>query len=151
MALRAGRPVSAYVAGVFLVLAAIAAWQSFGGLWTTVGTERLQYRGMTPLARVEASTWGLADPGVLDFWHAHLRRGDRYFLNVPPSTKAISNWLPVLGLLTNYYLVPAERVLEASRATVVLSWGLPPRRAGVRLTSTTRDGHTDAFISRVAG
>jgi hypothetical protein len=149
MTVNARRPVSALVAAAFAFVVVIAVWHSFGGLWTTVGTERLQYRGMTLQGRVQASTWGLADVRVLQFWKDRLRKGDRYYLNSPATTPTVPSWLALLGLISNYYLVPAERVLEARNATVILSWNLPPRRAGVPLAATTKLAGADVSISRV--
>jgi hypothetical protein len=148
--LNARRPISVFAAAAFLALAAIGAWRSFDGVWTSVGTERLAYRGMTPFDRENAAAGGLADTRVLDFWAERVHRGDRYFLNVPPSTKTQPQWFALLSQITGYYLVPAVRVNEPQRANVVLSWGRAPARAGLSLRSSVKLSGIDASVSRVA-
>jgi hypothetical protein len=147
----ARQPISVLAVAAFVALAALAGWHSFRGSWNEVGSERLAYQSLTPLDREHAAVQALADPRALDFWKDHLRRGDRFYLNVAPThTNIAAGWPAVLALVAGYYLVPAIGVAQADHATVVLSWDEPPRRAGVPLRSTTRLPGLDVSFSRVA-
>jgi hypothetical protein len=140
----ARRPTALCVVVVFAGLAAIAAWRSFESVWTPVGQQRLSYSKLSAVERDHSAGLGLADLRVFYFWASRVHRGDRYYLNVKPASA------PVLSELAGYYLVPAERVIEPKRATVVLSWDRKPSAAGLRLRSSTRFSGVDATFSRVA-
>ncbi len=147
----ARRPIGVLAAVAFLALAGIGGARSFERVWTEVGQERLAYRVLTPLQREQTSISALADPRVLDFWKLHLRRGDRFYLNVAPTHPNIAAaWPAVLSLVAGYYLVPGIGVSDAQHATVVLSWDQPPSHAAVPLASTVKLPGFDVAFSRVA-
>ena len=72
------------------------------------------------------------------FWASSVHRSNRYYLNMPSATKTNSSWGQLLSEIAGYYLVPATQVAEPARATVVLSWGRKPARAGLRLASSVK-------------
>jgi hypothetical protein len=140
----ARRPMSALLAAAFISVAGLGSWRTFDAVWTTVGQQRLAYEHMTPLDREHTAVGALADPNVLDFWKSHLHRGDRFYLNIAQKHPGItawpkeSPWPAILGLIADYYFIPAYGVNEVKDATVVLSWDAPPSRAGARLASTEK-------------
>jgi hypothetical protein len=151
-------PLSVALAVAFIAVAGLGGWRTFHEVWTSVGTQRLVYEKLTPLDREHTAVGALADANVLDFWKARLHRGDRFYLNIAQKHPGItawpkeSPWPAVLGLIADYYFIPAYGVNDVRSANVVLSWDARPARAGVPLASTERfglPGYT-VFFSRVA-
>jgi hypothetical protein len=133
----------------FLLLAAVGSWREVGSSWSNVAKQRVAYRGLTPLDRQNASSAGVADPRVLDFWAERVHRGDRYYLNVLPSTRDFAEWPQVVGEIAGYFLAPATQVADPARATVVLSWDEHPGLVGLAFASSVTLPGTEVSVSRV--
>lgn len=102
-------------------------------------------------ARTASGWWGF-DARAFDFYRAHLRRQDRYFVQTP----AGSPWGTIdqgtaVRQYAAFWLVPAVQVEEPSQANVVLSYGADPSALGVKFASVAHiSGRLDIAVARLA-
>jgi hypothetical protein len=133
----------------FVLLAGAGSVRGLDRTWTGVAKQRAADRRLTPLDRQNASAVGVADPRVLGFWAERVHRGDRYYLNVLPSTPGYPEWPQVVGEIAGYFLTPATQVTDPGRATVVLSWDEDPADVGLPFSSSATLPGTEVSVSRV--
>jgi hypothetical protein len=120
---------------------------SFRTRWDAVGTQRVQWAPAPAIPNDLRFMNGLYDTSIVEFWRDHLRRGDLYYFNVPPSSASFPDLPSGLSLFAGYALLPAQRVLRPDQASVILTADVDPALPGIRYTSTIKNGH--AAVSRV--
>jgi hypothetical protein len=146
------RLLTARVASV-LVVAALA-WSAYRGVphtWQYMREQHARFAGYTRDNRDRA--YGELIPirmDIVDFWRAHLLRGDRYWIQIPyePFSSDFDKGY-VVRLVTRSYLLPAIQVSKLSDANVVLSWDADPGLLHQRYSEQYRAGLQLVFVSRI--
>jgi hypothetical protein len=142
------RLVVAALGAVALLLAITSAVRAGPHAWRTLGTEHRTYSGYTSAEDRHAFLSALrVDTQAFDFFASHLRKGDRFFLQVPVGTDENIDELGAAEAASSFYLLPAVRTTDARDATVVLSYDADPRTLGIRLARSVRDGTRSFAVS----
>jgi hypothetical protein len=142
------RLVVTVLAAVALLLAITSAVRAGPHAWRALGAERRTYAGYTSTEDRHAFLAALrVDTQAFDFFASHLRKGDRFYLQVPVATDENIDELGAAEAASSFYLLPAVRTTDARDATVVLSYDADPRVLGLRLARRVRDGSRPFSVS----
>jgi hypothetical protein len=132
---------------VFVALALSSVMRTWSGTWDTFKHERATLAAQPAPAPLDFAARGAGvDPGVLDFFAARLRPGDRYTFQVPANLPAAS--FQALIEISALALLPAIRVEDLNSANVVLSYNADPRTLNLGHPSE-QDGALPFFITRL--
>jgi hypothetical protein len=136
-----------------LVVAALA-WSAYRGVphsWRLMRSQHAAYAGYTRDDRDRA--FGTLLPirmDIFDFWRAHLRKDDRYWIQIPDEAfSANADKRLVVRTIAHLYLLPAIEVSRLADATVVLSWDADPGLLHLRYSEQERAGLQLIFVSRI--
>jgi hypothetical protein len=127
-------------------------WKDVPHSWRLMRSQHDAYSGYTQAQRDRA--FGTAVPmpmEIIDYWRSGLRRGDRYWVQMPPlpfSTMADKRY--VARSIAHVYLLPAIETRDLSHATVVLSWEADPGLLHLKFSEQQRAGLQLIFVSRIA-
>ena len=147
------RTVRLALAGLLAVTALASSLKSYPESWRFLHREHAQFSGYTAQDRLEAAAYANGIPiDAFNFFRAHLRRDDRYFISAPASasfTPGVDR-SATLQTFGRYYLLPAIAVTTPAQATVVLSVGTDPKALGLPLGQTVRDGSSPFWVAQVA-
>ena len=140
--------------GLFLVLALASVVKTLPRTWDWLSTQRAQSARLSPLDRVQAPGYkALLPVDVFDFFRAHLRRSDRFYVQVggQPQSNFFRGVSRETALQTfgRFYLLPSVLVTDPRRADVVLSVGADPHALGLPLKSVVRSSSGDYSFARV--
>jgi hypothetical protein len=141
------------LAGVLAVTALSSTLKSYPVSWRFLHREHAQFSGYTAQDRLEAAAYANGIPiDAFNFFRAHLRRGDLYFVSAPASASFTPGVDRSAALQTfgRYYLLPAIAVATPRQATVVLSVGTDPKELGVPLAEVVQDGSNPYWVARAA-
>ena len=145
------RLILASLGGLALLLAITSAVRAGPHAWRTLGAEHRSYAGYTSVEDRRAFLASLeVDSQAFDFFRSHLRKGDRFFLQVPLGTDENIDELGAAEAASSFYLLPAVRTTDPRAATVVLSYQADPRTLGIRFARLVRDGRRPYVVSRPA-
>ena len=113
--------------------------------------ERARYVGLSPAERERA--FGERIPlrmDVFDFYRSHLRRGDRYWVQVEASPfSTFADKATIVRGVGRMALLPAVEVERPQDADVILSWDSDPGLLPYRYSEQYRAGLQLLFVSRV--
>jgi hypothetical protein len=147
------RTVRLALAGLLAVTALASTIKSYPESWRFLHREHAQFSGYTAQDRLEAAAYANGIPiDAFNFFRAHLRRGDLYFVSAPASasfTPGVDR-SATLQTFGRYYLLPAIAVTTPDQATVVLSVGQDPKSLGLPLADVVQDGSNPFWVARVA-
>ena len=147
------RTVRLALAGLLAATALASTLKSYPESWRFLHREQAQFKGYTAQDRLEAAAYANGIPiDAFNFFRAHLRREDRYFVNAPASasfTPGVDR-SATLQTFGRYYLLPAIAVSTPGQATVILSVGTDPKALGLPFAEVVRDGSNPFWIARVA-
>lgn len=94
---------------------------------------------------------GLLPVRTETFFAARLRRGERYYIQVPPGRYFTGVDLPTaVRTFARFELLPAIWVADPHRADVVLSLGDDPAKLGLRYSKVERSDDGRASVATVA-
>ena len=147
------RTVRLALAGLLAATALASTLKSYPESWRFLQREHTQFSGYTAQDRLEAAAYANGIPiDAFNFFRAHLRRSDRYFVSAPASasfTPGVDR-SATLQTFGRYYLLPAIAVTTPAQASVVLSVGADPRTLGISLAEVLQDGSNPFWVARVA-
>ena len=147
------RMVRLALAGLLAATALASTIKSYPESWRFLHREHAQFSGYTAQDRLEAAAYANGIPiDAFNFFRAHLRRDDRYFVSAPASASFTSgvDRSATLQTFGRYYLLPAIAVTTPDQATVVLSVGQDPKTLGLPFAQVVRDGSNPFWVARVA-
>lgn len=147
------RTVRLALAGLLAATALASTLKTYPESWSFLHRERAQFSGYTAQDRLEAAAYANGIPiDAFNFFRAHLRRSDLYFVSTPASASFTPgvNRSATLQTFGRYYLLPAIAVSTPARATVVLSVGEDPKTLGLPFAQIVRDGSNPFWVARVA-
>jgi hypothetical protein len=150
------RPTRAHVCDVAGVVAAVllvvTAFVELPRTLDQMGGLRTQFASLTKQEREQA--YGALIPlrmDVFDFYRAHLRSGDRYWIQVDAGPfSEFANKATVVRGVGRMALLPAVEVERPEEADVILSWDKDPALLQYRYSEQWRAGLQLLFVSRVA-
>jgi hypothetical protein len=138
---------AAAVAGLVL-----GVWKNVPHSFRLLHSQYVAYAGYTRDQRDQAYGAHIPiDMGIVGFWRAQLRRGDRYWIQMP--YEAFSNNGDkkfIARMVSHLYLLPATEARSLADATVVLSWDADPATLHLRYSEQQRAGLQLVFVSRIA-
>ena len=147
------RMVRLALAALLAAMALASTLRSYPESWRFLQREHAQFSGYTPQDRLEAAAYANGIPiDAFNFFRAHLRRGDHYFVSAPASasfTPGVDR-SATLQTFGRYYLLPAIAVAIPAQASVILSVGQDPKALGIPLAEVVRDGSNPFWFARVA-
>ncbi|MEP6977907.1 MAG: hypothetical protein ABI948_07610 [Thermoleophilia bacterium] len=141
------------VAGLLAVTALASTLKTYPESWRFLHREHAQFAGDTAQDRLEEAAYANGIPiDAFNFFRAHLRRGDRYYVSAPSSASFTPGVDRSAALQTfgRYYLLPAIAVTTPGQATVVLSVGTDPKTLGIPFADDIQDGTNPFWVARVA-
>jgi hypothetical protein len=147
------RTVRLALAALLAVTALFSTVKSYPESWRFLHREHAQFSGYTAQDRLEAAAYANGIPiDAFNFFRAHLRRGDLYFVSAPAAASFTSgvDRSATLQTFGRYYLLPAIAVATPRQATVVLSVGQDPKTLGLPFAQVFRDGSNPFWVARVA-
>jgi hypothetical protein len=103
--------------------------------------ERHRYAGFSE-AQAERAIWEESPlrPAVFAFYRAHLRPGERYWVQARPAGPQSLVRPLLVRSYAAYWLLPAVQVRRLADADAVVSYRADPRSLGVPLASVVRSG-----------
>jgi hypothetical protein len=136
---------------LFLTLALVSTLRSFGDTWSFLTDQREGYADLTADNRnVVPEFQGLIPVSAQSFLFDHLRRDDRYYVQVQPGTFFTGVDLPTaVRTFARFSLLPAVAVTDPADADVVISFGADPRQLGLRYSSIARADDGRTVVARV--
>ena len=147
------RTVRVALAGLLATTALASTLRSYPESWRFLHREHAQFSGYTAQDRLEAAAYANGIPiDAFNFFRAHLRRGDLYFVSAPASasfTPGVDR-SATLQTFGRYYLLPAIAVATPAQAVVVLSIGTDPKALGLPLAEVVQDGSNPFWVALVA-
>jgi len=147
------RTVRLALAGLLGDTALASTLKSYPESWRFLHREHVQFSGYTAQDRLEAAAYANGIPiDAFNFFRAHLRRGDLYFVSAPASasfTPGVDR-SATLQTFGRYYLLPAIAVATPAQAVVVLSIGTDPKALGLPLAEVVQDGSNPFWVALVA-
>ena len=144
---------AAAVSLLAVVALAWTCWKNVPHSWRLMRSQHAAYASYTRDERDRA--FGTLLPirmDIFDFWRAHLRKGDRYWIQIPH--EAFSNNADkklVVRTISHLYLLPAIETRKLAAANVVLSWDADPGLLHLKYSEQARAGLQVIFVSRIAG
>jgi hypothetical protein len=141
------------LAGLLAATALASTLKTYPESWRFLNREHAQFSGYTAQDRLEAAAYANGIPiDAFNFFRSHLRRGDRFYVNAPPSASFTPGVDRSAALQTfgRYYLLPAIAVTTPAQATVVLSVGEDPKTLGIVFGGVVQDGSNPFWVARVA-
>jgi hypothetical protein len=99
----------------------------------TLVKQRRAFEGMPAPIRASWVPAMRYSPTVIAFYGAHLRPGDRFYVQAPDNGK-LGNVRASLMLTTGFALLPHVMVARPGQADVVLSFETSPQTLGLRYT-----------------
>jgi hypothetical protein len=147
------RTVRLALAGLLAATALASTLKSYPESWRFLHREHAQFSGYTAQDRREAAAYANGIPiDAFNFFRAHLRRGDLYFVSAPASASFDPGVDRSASLQTfgRYYLLPAIAVATPAQASVILSVGTDPKALGLSLAEVVQDGSNPFWFARVA-
>ena len=136
---------------VIAVALGVSAWRNVPHSWRLMRNEHAQFVGYNRAQRDQA--FGDLIPlrmDILDFWRAHLRAGDRYWIQIPHEAfSPAADKKLVVRTVAHLYLLPAIETRRLANATVVLSWDSDPGTLHLQYTDQARAGLQLIFVSRI--
>jgi hypothetical protein len=114
-------------------------------------SERAEFVSLSAHEREQA--YGTRIPlrmDVFDFYRAHLRAGDRYWIQVDPTPFSVfDNKAEIVRAVGRMALFPAVEANDPEDADVILSWDKDPGSLPYRYSEQFRAGLQLLFVSRV--
>ncbi len=147
------RTVRLALAGLLAATALASTLKTYPESWRFLHREHAQFAGYTAQDRLEAAAYANGIPiDAFNFFRAHLRRDDNFYVNAPASASFTPGVDRTAALQTfgRYYLLPAIAVTTPAQATVVLSVGQDPKTLGIPFAQVAQDGSNPFWIARVA-
>ena len=147
------RTVRLALAGLLAATALASTLKSYPESWRFLHREHAQFSGYTAQDRLEAAAYANGIPiDAFNFFRAHLRRGDLYFVSAAASASFDPGVDRSASLQTfgRYYLLPAIAVAMPAQASVILSVGQDPKALGIPFAEVVRDGSNPFWFARVA-
>jgi hypothetical protein len=146
------RGIAALAVSVLTVVAlAYTVWHDVPHSWRLMRNEHARFAGYTRAQRDQA--FGALIPirmDIFDFWRAQLRRGDRYWIQIPPEAfSANADKKLVVRSIAHLYLLPAIETRRLADANVVLSWDADPGTLHLKYSEQERAGLQLIFVSRI--
>lgn len=128
-------------------------WKDVPHSWRLMRSQHATYGGYTQAQRERAFGTLIPMPmDIIDYWRSGLRRGDRYFVQMPPlpfSSYGMDKRY-IARSIAHVYLLPAIETRNLSRANVVLSWEADPGLLHLKYSAQQRAGLQLIFVSRIA-
>ena len=136
---------------LFLFVAAASAIWTYGGTWSFLADQRREFADSAPEDRLAAAGYANGLPvDAFDFFRAHLRRKERYFLAAPENAYIAGVDRPTaLRAFARYYLLPAVAVESPDEAEAVVSVGTDPATLGLPLAGVVRAGPNPFWFARI--
>jgi hypothetical protein len=138
---------------VFCALAVLSIAKTFGDTWSFLADQRESYADLTreePNVVPEFQT--LLPVAVARFFSSHMRRGDRFYVQVADGPFIAGVDYPTaVRTFARFEFLPAVAVSDPAEADVVLSVGADPRELDLPYASVEEAGdgrHTVARVER---
>jgi hypothetical protein len=129
-----------------------SAWRDVPHSWRLLRSQHAAFAGYSRTQRDQA--FGTLLPlrmDILDFWRAGLRRGDRYWIQIPNEAFSVNaDKRLVVRSVSHLYLLPAIEARSLADANVVLSWDADPGLLHLHYSEQRRAGLQVIFTSRIA-
>jgi hypothetical protein len=146
------RAVTVVLAATAVALLGLGVWKNVPQSFRVLHSQYVAYAGDTRDQRDQAyGTTIPIDMGIIGFWRAGLRAGDRYWIQMP--YEAFSNngdKRYMARMVSHLYLLPAVEATSLAKANVVLSWDADPATLRLRYSEQQRAGLQLVFVSRIA-
>lgn len=127
-------------------------WKNVPHSFRLLHSQYVAYAGYSRAQRDQAYGAQIPiDMGIVDFWRSQLRRGDRYWVQMP--YEAFSNNGDkrfMARMVSHLYLLPATEAKSLADANVVLSWDADPGTLHLHYDAQARAGLQLVFVSRIA-
>ena len=139
------------LAAAFFVVALVSAAWRFGPTWRYLSKQHSQFSDFSALDRRQEPGYANALPvDAFEFFRAHLRRGERYYVGATPGPYIPGVDRPTaLRTFARYYLLPAIQVEQPQEADELLTVGVTPQSLGVPVTDVVRQGQGPFWAARV--
>lgn len=148
----ARRSLALAVASAAVACLVWSGWKDVPHSWRLMRAQHAQYAGYTRTQRDEA--FGTSIPirmDILEWWRGQLRRGDRYWIQIPfEAFSPTANKKFVVRSVAHLFLLPATEASSLAAANVVLSWDADPATLHLRFSEQQRAGLQLIFFSRIA-
>jgi hypothetical protein len=143
--------VTVLLAGCFLALAAASIGRTIGDTWSFLSNQRSSYADLTRAdPNVVPEFQALLPVTAANFFLAHVRRGDRFYLQVQEGPFIAGVDYPTaVRTFARFELLPAIAVTDPAQADVVLSVGADPRALGLDYVRIDRAGDGRYAAARV--
>ena len=137
---------------LFLLLALASALRTLPPALRFLSNQRSSYADVTrDNPNLVPQFQGLLPVQTETFFAAHLRRGERYYVQVPPARYFTGVDLPTaVRTFARFELLPAIWVDDPHRAEVVLSVGDDPAKLGLRYSKVERSNDGRDAVATVA-
>jgi hypothetical protein len=134
-----------------LAVALVSSLKDYRGTWNWLSGQRAQFVHLSKTERAqEPGVAQLLPVDAFDFFRAHLRKGDRYFIAARPGRfQAGVDRAQAARIFSRYYLLPSIQVAEPRRADFVLTVGLDPHAFGVPLTRVWKFSGGQYYVGAV--
>jgi hypothetical protein len=140
----------ATLVAVATVIALYSAWHSGRHMWRRLHSDYRTYSAYTDLQRRRSPLDAIPLPSdVFDFYAAHLRPGDRFYLDVKEGGYGIFDLPTIFAFAGQFYLLPAVEVPDVRDATVVVSYYRDPGLLHVHFLTQVEAGLQPIFVSRI--
>ena len=137
--------------GLFLLLALVSTFRTYGDTWSFLGAQRDAYVEVTaenPNLVPEFQT--LLPSAEVEFFFTHLRRDDRFYVHVEEGPFIAGVDYPTaVRTFARFQLLPAVAVTAPEQADVVLAVGADPRTLGLAYASVARSADGRYAVARV--
>ena len=149
------RGLRALVLGVAGVCASglliMSVWRELPHTLDRMHSQRAAFAPLSAKARAQAFGTSVPVPmEIFDFYAAHLRPGDRYWVQVDPGAFGqFADKAKVVRSVGRLELMPAVEVERPDDADVILSWEKDPGLLPYRYSEQYRAGLQLLFVSRV--
>jgi hypothetical protein len=152
--MRPWRRLASWAAALAVVATlAYSGWKDLPHSWRLVQSQHAGYAGYTHAQKERL--FGTSIPMAMDefdFWRVYLRRGDRYYLQMPPEPfSSFADKRQIAQAIAHIYLLPAIETQSLDDATVVLSLDANPTSLDRVFTDQHEAGLQEIYFSRLHG